>query len=85
MRTYQLTETESAKWDSDDAREMDAARMETREKVRALAFKHDEMHELISADGVVLDVVYPSTTDRLASGLKRQHETVGLWLEQDAE
>jgi len=63
MKTYMMTADETKGWESDDARTMDTSRRTIREAVRAMAFKHDEMHEIVSVDGVVLDVVYPSTTD----------------------
>lgn len=87
MKTYRMTAAETMAWESEDARERDAARAEIRANARAKAFASDEMHELVSEDGVVMDVVYPSTTDEdvLISGLERHQEAVGQWLEQDAE
>lgn len=56
MKTYLMTESETAGWESDDARVRDHVRHDVRAKAGMKTAPKD-VCEIVSADGVVMDVV----------------------------
>jgi len=55
MKSYKMSEAETQDWEQEDAAKRDAARHEIRERARTHA--DPEFCEIVSQDGIVLDVV----------------------------
>lgn len=55
MKTYKMTEDEAKSFDTE------AGWLAVRREARALALKHDEMVEVETPEGDVVDTVYPSS------------------------
>lgn len=80
MKSYVMTAEETKGWESEDDATRDAARSEVRKRAAARAVETGETIEIYTDDSCVVDV-----SPALVSYLQRHQETVGRWLEQDAE